>query len=78
MASFLSQSKPRNTHLDDRALRSDAAPQGAGICGTGQMFSSMKRKVGGALDMVVVTPEDIERFGDSPALSSSPRYARAR
>jgi hypothetical protein len=42
------------------------------------MFSSMKRKVGGALDMVVVTPEDIERFGDSPALSSSPRYARAR
>jgi hypothetical protein len=42
------------------------------------MFSSMKRKVGGALDMVVVTPEDIERFGDSPTLSSSPRYARAR
>lgn len=47
-------------------------PQGAGICGAGQMFSSVKRKVGGALDMVVVTPEDIERFGDSPALIIEP------
>ncbi len=34
--------------------------------------------VGGAVDIVVVTPEDIERFRDSPALAIAPALREGR